>query len=634
MNPNLKLLLALALGLSASLTLFSALASPGQEPLTLVYISPQPAAQFVSANAAIAIRQGEEIERASLLHANLFQVIGTQSGAHAGRVILADDQQTVIFEPAQPFTPGEQVEVTLRADLRTRSGRAIQGVSFQFTISAMPPSAALRPPDPAVYAADGDLARQAAPAAAAIGPQPNAARPSPRFVTLPADFPAITVTVPASAAAADGLIFITDFAGPGLPTAAPYVMMLDNRGEPVYYRKLAANQAGTDLRKWPNGQVTFYDRSVGRFHILDSTYATVGYYYAKWRWSDHHDFQLLPNGHQRYQSYDPQQIDMSQIVPGGWPTATVYGLVLQELDPSRNIVFEWRSWDHFAITDTNVDLTLPVIDYVHGNTISEDLDGNLVISSRHLDEITKINRQTGAVMWRWGGKRNQFTFINDNRGFSHQHDIRIQPDGHFTLFDNGNRLEPEYSRVLEYVLDQQNLTATLVWEYRNTPDTYGDSMGNAQRLPNQNTLIGWGSGMPTLTEVTMGGSKAFELTMGPGHQSYRAYRFPWKGYPTWPPTLAAVTTAGRTTLYASWNGATEVALYRIYGGVTPNVVATLVGAQARTGFETRADITALAGSYCFFRVLPVNRESQAMTYSNVVATGSSACRSVYVPYLR
>ncbi|MBK7201959.1 aryl-sulfate sulfotransferase [Candidatus Amarolinea dominans] len=629
MNPNLKLLLALALGLTAGLTLFSALASPGQEPLTLVYISPQPAAQFVSANAAIAIRQGEEIERASLLRAGLFQVTGAQSGAHPGRTILADDRQTVIFEPAQPFTPGETVAVTVHPGLQTQAGRAIQGVSFQFTISAMPPLAAHRPPDETVIAADPDLIAAPAPRSA-VEQNPDA---TPRYVTVPADFPAITVTVPASEAAADGFVFITDFTGPGLPTAAPYVMMVDNQGEPVYYRKLPPNQAGTDFRKWPNGQLTFYDRSVGRFHILDHAYATVGYYYAKLRWTDQHDFELMPNGNQRYLVYDPQQIDMSQIVPGGFPTATVYGLVVQELDPSRNILFEWRSWDHFAITDTNVSLTTPVIDYVHGNTVTSDLDGNILISGRHVDEITKINRQTGAVMWRWGGKRNQFTFINDSRGFSHQHDIRVQPNGHYTLYDNGNHLNPEYSRALEYVLDEEHLTATLVWEYRNTPDTYGDSMGNAQRRPNGNTVIGWGSGLPTLTEVTPSGIKAFELTMAVGHQSYRSYRFPWKGYPTWPPTLAAVTAVGRTTLYASWNGATEVASYRIYGGVTPRVVISLVGAQIKTSFETSTDITELLDDFCFFRVLPVDRQGHDMTYSNVVSTGSEACHSSYLPFL-
>jgi hypothetical protein len=630
MNPKFRLLLALACGLTASVILFAVVTFSGQEPLALVYISPQPGGRFASAYTAIAVRQGEEINRASLLRVGLFEVVGAQSGSHEGRTLLADDHQTVIFEPASPFSPGEQVTVKLHAGLQAQSGRAIQGVSFQFTVSSMPPHAALMPPDAVIDAVDANPAVPPAPGGSFAAQNPAQ---TPRYATLPADFPAITVTVPASATAADGLVFITDFTGPGLPTAAPYVMMLDNRGEPVYYHKLAANQAGTDLRKWPNGQLTFYDRSVGRFHILDSTYATVGYYYAKWRWTDHHDFQLLPNGNQRYQSYDPQQIDMSQIVAGGCPTATVYGLVLQELDPSRNIIFEWRSWDHFAITDTNVDLTQPVIDYVHGNTISSDLDGNLVISSRHLDEITKINRQTGAVMWRWGGKHNQFTFINDSRGFSHQHDIRVQPNGHFTLFDNGNHLDPEYSRALEYVLDQERLTATLVWEYRNTPDTYGDSMGNAQRLPNGNTMIGWGSGLPTLTEVTPGGAKAFELTMAPAHQSYRAYRFSWTGRPTWPPTLVVTRADGRTQLHFSWNGATEVASYRIYGGVTPRVVISPVGVQLKTSFETSADITERVDDLCFFRVLPVDRQGYDMTYSNVVSTGSEACHSAFMPFL-
>ena len=146
-------------------------------------------------------------------------------------------------------------------------------------------------------------------------------------------------------------------------------------------------------------------------------------------------------------------------------------------------------------------------------------------------------------------------------------------------------------------------------------------------------MIGWGSGLPTLTEVTADGVKAFELTMGPGHQSYRAYRFPWKGYPTWPPTLVASVVDGRTQLYASWNGATEVASYRIYGGVTPRVVISLVGTQVKTSFETSTDITELLDDFCFFRVLPVDRQGHDMTYSNVVSTGSEACHSSYLPFL-
>lgn len=453
-----------------------------------------------------------------------------------------------------------------------------------------------------------------------------------QYVTLPDDFPAITVTVPASNTAS-GYIFITSFVGPGLPTPAPYLMILDNRGEPVFFQKQPPNQAGTDLKKQPNGWLTYYDRTIGKFRALDQTYATVRIYGAINHWTNHHDFQLLPNGNQLYLIYDPRVIDMSQVVAGGVPSATVYGLIVQEVDPADNVVFEWRSWDHIALTDSNVDLTEPEIDLIHGNAVEVDFDGNLLISSRHLDEVTKINRQTGAVIWRWGGKRNQFTFVNDDRRFSHLHDIRLLPNGHYTLYDNGNHLVPEYSRALEYALDQTNKTATLVWEYRNTPDTFGEGMGNAQRLPNGNTMIGWGTTAPTLTEVTPDGRKAFELTMDQDHQSYRAFRFPWVGRPSWPPTLVAQTEGGRARLYYSWNGATEVASYRIYGGKRANAVTILVGAQVKTGFETSTDITSMTGGFCFFRVLPIDREGRVMTYSNVVSVQTEHCHQTYLPLL-
>jgi len=114
MHPTLRLLLALACGLTASLTLFVAVTFSGQAPLPLVYISPPPGGRFVSAHTAIAVRQGEEVNRTSLLRAGLFEVMGAQSGRHDGRTLLADDGQTVIFEPASPFAPGEQVAVTLQ----------------------------------------------------------------------------------------------------------------------------------------------------------------------------------------------------------------------------------------------------------------------------------------------------------------------------------------------------------------------------------------------------------------------------------------------------------------------------------------------------------------------------------------
>ena len=183
------------------------------------------------------------------------------------------------------------------------------------------------------------------------------------------------------------------------------------------------------------------------------------------------------------------------------------------------------------------------------------------------------------------------------------------------------------------MLDQTNKTATLVWEYRNTPDVFAWGMGNVQRLPNGNTMIGWGTAVPTLTEVTPDGRKAFELTMDLTHQSYRAFRFTWEGRPSWPPTLVAVREGGSTRLVTSWNGATEVGSYRVYGGMTPNAVTSSIRTVTKTGFETSTDVTAQLDDFCFFRVRPIDRQGQAMTYSNVVAVRGESCRACFCRWL-
>ena len=164
------------------------------------------------------------------------------------------------------------------------------------------------------------------------------------------------------------------------------------------------------------------------------------------------------------------------------------------------------------------------VDYIHGNAIELDYDGNLLISSRHLNEISKISRSTGEFIWRLGGNNNEFTFVNDTIPFHYQHDIRRLENGNITMFDNGNFRAPLVSRALEYQLDEVNKVATLVWSYQHTPVVYGAFMGSVQRLKNGNTLIGWGGTSPALTEVTPSGTIALEMTLPAGVWSYRVMR--------------------------------------------------------------------------------------------------------------
>jgi len=168
-------------------------------------------------------------------------------------------------------------------------------------------------------------------------------------------------------------------------------------------------------------------------------------------------------------------------------------------------------------------LTAANINPWHGNAI--DADGNLLVSFRNSDEITKINSRTGEIIWRLGGKKSQFTFVNDPlNGFSHQHGIRRLQNGNLILFDNGSLYSPPESRAVEYKLDEQAKTAELVWEYRHTPALYGFALGFAQRLANGNTLISFGTSQRVI-EVDRSGAKQWELAiLGAQVYNYRAFR--------------------------------------------------------------------------------------------------------------
>jgi len=348
--------------------------------------------------------------------------------------------------------------------------------------------------------------------------------------SLPEDFP--TIEVDSLNNPSPGLIFSApfyyfDFA------SINYLIISDNFGVPVFYRQLPS--LVFDFKKQTSGVLTYYHLPTNQFFLLDSSYNVIDSMYMKNGYvTDTHDLLILENGHSLMMSYDFQPVSMDTVVPGGDPNAIVEGLIIQEQDENRNVVFQWRSWDHFKITDAtyDIDLTDSLIDYVHGNAIEVDYDGNLLISSRHMDEVTKINRQTGDIIWRLGGEHcenNQFTFINDPIGFSHQHDIRRLNNGNITVFDNGNLHSPQFSRVVEYQIDEVNKLAFLVWEYSNDPVSFSVAMGDARRLPNHNTFIGWGTGTsPAISEVTPNGEVALFLSIPDTIFNYRGFKFPWK----------------------------------------------------------------------------------------------------------
>jgi hypothetical protein len=452
------------------------------------------------------------------------------SGEHSGSTILSDDQETIVFQPSGAYAPGEVVSVLVKLETLTQNGNKVSPLEFTFTISPLSVS-------------DQDLLmKKAVSVSSFIAPSGSSSVPSaPMRLAktqndpLSPDFAHMVVVQDNNPS--PGSIFLATFklaVSPDgvhaslVPSDDQYLLILSDNAAPIFDRKISS--LATDFKLQPNGRLTYFDNSRSMFYELDSTYALVdSFKCGNGYQTDNHELLILPNGHALLLGLDPQFVDMSKIVPGGNPGATVIGNIIQELDQNKNVVFQWRSFDHFQITDaTHENLLAATIDYVHANAIENDLDGNILLSSRHLDEITKIDRQTGNVIWRWGGVNNQFTFANDPTGFSHQHSIRRTSTGTLIMFDDGDFHTPRLSRAVEYTMDEQAKSVTLTWQFRHSPDVYAAAMGSVERLPNGNTFIGWGTASPALTEVRPDGSVAYELQLPDSVFSYRAFRFSWK----------------------------------------------------------------------------------------------------------
>jgi hypothetical protein len=222
--------------------------------------------------------------------------------------------------------------------------------------------------------------------------------------TLP--LPAIMI----SSQPAPGVILLSPWWGTltetgTLPVFSDYnqfILIIDSTCQPIFYTP--TTDRAFDFKMQPNGTLSYFDEYLSsnivlnlNFQIVDSYTCGNGYQ------TDLHEFLLLPNGHALLLGLDPEPVDMSSVVPGGNSNATAIGFVIQELDRLKNVIFQWRSMDHFKVTDaTHEDLTAVTIDYAHANALAFDADSNIIVSTRHMDEITKIDRTTGNVIWRWG----------------------------------------------------------------------------------------------------------------------------------------------------------------------------------------------------------------------------------------
>jgi Arylsulfotransferase (ASST) len=393
-----------------------------------------------------------------------------------------------------------------------------------------------------------------------------------------------------------------------VPASEPQqgLMMIDRQGRLVWFAPASGGPGfnldvqvygGKPVLTWWRGTVA-NAHGYGLGEIGDDAYRPVQAIRAgHGLQTDLHDLQLTARGTALITVYETTTTDLSSI--GASARGQVFVGHVQEIDlKTGRVLFDWNSLDHVGIDES---LQPPPhtgqgYDYFHLNSIAEMDDGHLLISARNTCALYKVDRSTGRILWRLGGRRSDFS-VSPAARFWWQHDARPHGSSVITVFDNAGPDKEKQSRGLVLSVNTAAKRVKLTRALVHPAGFIAGTLGNVQLLGDGAAFVGWGS-QSYFSQYAPDGALILDGELPIGVRSYRAHLADWVGRPADRPRIVAqANPAGGFAVHASWNGATEVARWTVLAGRDSSSL-SVVGSQAWTGFETAIAVNSEGPAFC------------------------------------
>lgn len=310
-----------------------------------------------------------------------------------------------------------------------------------------------------------------------------------------------------------------------LPIGADVI--IDKEGDVVWYHKYDTAVRRPFFWTKDNTILSIYDSA----HIVE--YDLKGKQLLNLRLEEmniqyklHHDIVYSDEGNIVALTLDSTRIDLRKF--GGVKSQNLRSDGILVLTPAGEIEWVWnllQTIDPLKLEPKMVDITHSL---GHANSVYIDRDGHYLVSFRDFSQIWKINSKDGSVIWKLGEGGD--LKMDQDAYFIRQHSAFVDSAGDVMLFDNGDRKDRPYSRILSFSIDEQGMEAKTKVNIKLNSELSADKMCSVEQLQGQKFLVCTSKGDGIISVVDTEGTVMWRVNLT--KPSYRSYylKDPFKSY--------------------------------------------------------------------------------------------------------